>query len=74
MIDWLNLGVIIMQGALLGLVFYGMRRTQRIRDVISADLAEMQRCNTEFAEAVLLANYGATEEAIEMARRWEQRA
>lgn len=36
-------------------------------------LAEMRRCNEDLAECVALANYGATEEAIEVASRWRRR-
>ena len=46
------------------------RHTHAMREL----LAEVQRCNAEFAEAVSLYEYGAVEEALEVAARWKKRA
>lgn len=54
---------------------------RQFRLSIARDLAEMRnnleetrRCNEEFAEAVRLFEYGAIDEAVEISRRWRERA
>lgn len=44
----------------------------RLREA-NAMLVEVRRVNDEFAEALALAQYGAVDEAIDVARRWRQR-
>lgn len=50
------------------------RQMDRDRRAIEAMLAEMRRCNDEFAEAMALVEYGALAEAQEVATRWRRRA
>ena len=37
-------------------------------------LEDSRLCNAEFAEAIALLKYGAVDEAIELTKRWEERA
>lgn len=37
------------------------------------DLDEVRRCNDEFSEALELFQYGAIDEAVELARKWRER-
>lgn len=46
----------------------------RLQREIARDLAELRRCNDEFAEAVRLMEYGALDEAVEVVLKWRERA
>lgn len=49
--------------------WFGVRRQREV----AAMLDEVRRCNDELAEALALAEYGAVEEAAEVATRWRTR-